>query len=682
MTLKQKILLPTLAMFLLFLVLIGATWFVSSAQKADALVINLAGRQRMLSQKMAKEALLCASSSGEARTQVENRMTASIRVFEATLAALIRGGDAPVTLDPGGPARPLPPQGGEVATQLRQVESHWTDYKGLVTGWGQGAGDAGAFLSRSEAINKEMDRAVALMQAESEGRVRLLLTVQGVVAALALLLAGGIVWALSRTVLSPLVQLIRLARAVGDGDLSARAGGHMTGELEELRASLDKMLSNLRTKFGFAEGVLKAISGTFPFLVLNVAGTITHVNQMMLTLIAKEGAPADCVGQNPGMFFYGDPSRVTRSARAASTLEAIHDEMRYRTPRGEEKSIMVSANPIAGFDGEPLGLFSFYYDLTEMRRTENEVRTQRAKIREMSAQAETIARSVEQHAAEVSAVIRKAAGDASHQGERTAETASSMTEMDRKAREVAERARQAAELSGQARQRARAGEESVGQVVASVGLVNELARELGQRMQELARQAEQIGRITTVIEDIADQTNLLALNAAIEAARAGEAGRGFAVVADEVRKLAEKTMTATKDVVGAATSIQQGISMNMEAMRKAGEAVTTSTSLARSSGGELTAIVDIVSRTSSQMDSIASLIAEQASFSGQISVALEDIQAVSGDTARGMDQASEAVAALSGRSSELAGMIQCLKNEQEADCGLPGSATGPAPSRS
>ncbi|MEL7641784.1 MAG: methyl-accepting chemotaxis protein [Solidesulfovibrio sp.] len=124
----------------------------------------------------------------------------------------------------------------------------------------------------------------------------------------------------------------------------------------------------------------------------------------------------------------------------------------------------------------------------------------------------------------------------------------------------------AARLAEDAREKARDGAAVVSDSVAAIGAVQELSAALKQSLASLGGQAEAIGRIMGVISDIADQTNLLALNAAIEAARAGEAGRGFAVVADEVRKLAEKTMAATKEVGQAVERIQSGVSTSISGM--------------------------------------------------------------------------------------------------------------------
>jgi methyl-accepting chemotaxis protein len=257
------------------------------------------------------------------------------------------------------------------------------------------------------------------------------------------------------------------------------------------------------------------------------------------------------------------------------------------------------------------------------------------------------------------------------QSHRVSETATAMEEMNATVLEVAKNASQAAETSDNARKKAQEGAEIVGQVVKGIGEVERQARDLKQDMEVLGKQAEGIGQVMNVISDIADQTNLLALNAAIEAARAGEAGRGFAVVADEVRKLAEKTMTATKEVGDAIRGIQEGTRKNMNNVDQSGRTILEATTLANKSGETLDVIVNLVEQSSDQVRAIATASEQQSAASEEINRSIEQVATISGETAQAMGQASQAVSELAKQSQVLQTLITDMKSEGA-------ESTGPA----
>jgi methyl-accepting chemotaxis protein len=250
------------------------------------------------------------------------------------------------------------------------------------------------------------------------------------------------------------------------------------------------------------------------------------------------------------------------------------------------------------------------------------------------------------------------------QQDRSQETASAMDQMNATILEVSRNASTASEQTQGVSDKARAGQDMVESAVSAISGVDSLAGELRQAMHELAGQIRAVNQVMTVISDIADQTNLLALNAAIEAARAGEAGRGFAVVADEVRKLAEKTMGATNEVGSTINAIQSGAKTSVDKVDQVAQAASQATDLARNSGSALLEIVSMVDVTTDQVRAIATAAVQQSSASEHINQSVEDISQVSGRIAQGMSQSAEAMNALSSQTEALQKIIARLRQAQ------------------
>jgi methyl-accepting chemotaxis protein len=280
-----------------------------------------------------------------------------------------------------------------------------------------------------------------------------------------------------------------------------------------------------------------------------------------------------------------------------------------------------------------------------------------------AAQLETIVDVVGSASEELSAQIAESSRGAEVQAQRVSETATSMEEMTATVLEVAKNASQASQTTNAAKSKAQEGSQVVSKVLSGMTQVQNQSGLLKDDMDNLGRQAEDIGRVLTVISDIADQTNLLALNAAIEAARAGDAGRGFAVVADEVRKLAEKTMTATKEVGDAIATIQLSTRRNVENVERSVSLIAEAAGLAGSSGKTLAEIVELIDSASDQVRSIATASEQQSAASDEINRAIEEVNVISSETSRAMVEATRAVTELAGQAQVLQSLVDDLQSE-------------------
>ncbi|PKM82156.1 MAG: hypothetical protein CVU89_05775 [Firmicutes bacterium HGW-Firmicutes-14] len=229
---------------------------------------------------------------------------------------------------------------------------------------------------------------------------------------------------------------------------------------------------------------------------------------------------------------------------------------------------------------------------------------------------------------QVTQAIEQIALGAQEQSRNVLSTTSLVNEMSVRISEVAEGMQSVKQISEQNGVTAEDGGKAVEQTVNGMIQVKNAVFETAQRLHELGERSQKIGEIIEVIDDISEQTNLLALNAAIEAARAGEHGKGFAVVADEVRKLAERAGKATKEIADLITDIQRGTEVAVRSMQVGTKEVEEGVNLAQAAGKSLDEIVDGVKMAGDNVQKIMGIVNQILNMSQEVSEAVSNVAAI------------------------------------------------------
>jgi methyl-accepting chemotaxis protein len=283
------------------------------------------------------------------------------------------------------------------------------------------------------------------------------------------------------------------------------------------------------------------------------------------------------------------------------------------------------------------------------------------KIHDMIVQISKTAVNVASASENLSASAVQIARGAKSQTEKTAQVAASSEEMSATVIEVTKNSSSASEAAKNSNRIAQKGKDIVEKTVGGMDDITEAVKESASLITQLGARSNEIGEIIKVIDDIADQTNLLALNAAIEAARAGEHGRGFAVVADEVRKLAEKTTKATKEIGGMIHAMQDETNRAVMSMGVVTGEVGDKAKLAKNAGDALSEIVSNADKLTGMIQQIAASSEEESTAIDRISKDIQDIADTTKETANSSNHIAEASGNLSKLASELKSLLSRFK---------------------
>lgn len=520
--------------FMIFMIVaVGITLYVINSQSSDAKLIDVAGRQSVISQTITKQvfSMILKRDNSDFIAEQKERISRSAAIFDKSLKALKDGG---VISDTDKKNMELPRSTGQARLQLEKIEKQWSSFNEAIeiltdkqiTDIQKFSDSENYIIGNNLALLNESDKLVAILREESEQKTVVLKTILSVSLLLTVLLAIVSRVLTNRLIVKPISQTAEIMNRMAEKDFTQFLAVSDKGEIGRMSEALNN--------------VIKTLGGLFNQLK-NLSGTLNSASQEMFN--------------SANQIAKGSEAQKSKAEQVATASQEMS------------------------------------FTIVEVAR----------------------------NAADVAGAVKEANNAASR------------------------------------------GSVIVEKSIERINGIAELTRKTSNYISLLSNRSQDVGKIIQVIDGIANQTNLLALNAAIEAARAGEQGRGFAVVADEVRKLAEETTGATKEIAETIKMIQEDTKYALSSMETEVVAVEEGVRLAMDAGTALKEIVREVEKVSSMIFQIATASEQQSNAAEQISGDIEAVAEVTKATNAEAQQITTSSEGISRLASNLQTTIEMFK---------------------
>ncbi len=468
-------------------------------------------------------------------------------------------------------------------------------------------------------------------------------------------LLGALLFFMRTSIVKRIEIIAGATSEFSSGNLDAHFDVKGADELGQLGMDLEKMAVQIKDQLQYNKGVLSGI--TVPMVVTDREENIEFVNDPMLKILGH--GYNEVRGTKCSEYFVKDGSCVIGGTLI--TGDESEGLLRYERSDGVSFPLRYQVSSLKDASGSVVGAIALMIDLTEEEENRRNIEQQQETLLEVANEVTEVATKLKDASEELSQQMNELTSGVDTTAMQTGQVATAMEEMNATVLEVAQNTGETAQASDRANKVAREGGKVVSNTVDEIHNVSNTTEELAGKLNDLAERAENIGEVMSVINDIADQTNLLALNAAIEAARAGEAGRGFAVVADEVRKLAEKTMSATGEVEDAINLIQQSTNDVVKGMSDTRERVVKTADMAEGSGGVLEEIVQQSNRIADMVRAIATAAEEQSATSDEVNNSVTEINSLSQSLSQGISNANSGIQEVAEMAQNLSRLVARFK---------------------